>query len=125
VAAVAVLGVSPAPAFAGDSYICGISEVFECLALKGCNEVSPQTINMSPLMALDIDKKQLSAAGMGGTARTEDIEGVSTTDKAVFLYGSQDQNSWNATISLETGALTGGITSGTSSFALFGNCTKK
>ena len=123
--AVAVLGLCPAPAVAADSYICGISEVFECLALKGCNEVSPQTINMSPLIALDIDKKQLSSAAMGGAARSEDIEGVSTTDKAIFLYGSQDQNSWNATISLETGALTGGVTSGTSSFAMFGSCTKK
>jgi len=41
------------------------------------------------------------------------------TDVAVFELWLR-----NATISLETGALTGGVTSGTSSFAIFGNCTK-
>jgi hypothetical protein len=62
---------------------------------------------------------------IGENGETEDIEGLSSNDKNIFLYGTQDQETWNATISLENGALTGGISSGTSSFALFGNCTKK
>jgi hypothetical protein len=76
-------------------------------------------------MLLDVDKKQLSSATIGEPSRAEDIEGVSVTDKAIFLYGTQDQETWNASISLESGALSGGITSGPSSFAFFGNCTPK
>ncbi|HUU67402.1 MAG TPA: hypothetical protein VMW57_09025 [Methyloceanibacter sp.] len=50
---------------------------------------------------------------------------MTSTDKLVFLHGTQDEETWNATITLETGKLAGGITSGQSSFALFGNCTPK
>ena len=62
---------------------------------------------------------------IGENGETEDIEGISSTDKAIFLHGQQDQETWNATISLEDGSLTGGISSTPSSFALFGHCTKK
>lgn len=108
-----------------DSYICAISEVFECQGVVGCKETSTEAINLANFLVLDTDKKQLTGAQLGRASQTEDVEGVTVTDKNVFLYGTQDVETWNATISLETGALTGGITSGQSSIALFGNCTKK
>ena len=74
---------------------------------------------------VDVDKKQLTEAAIGENGETEDIEGISSTDKAIFLHGQQDQETWNATISLEDGSLTGGISSTPSSFAMFGHCTKK
>ncbi len=123
--AMAILAVFPTQGFAASSYLCAISEVQECLALTGCKRVAPKDLNMSSLVALDIDKNELSSAALGEPSRSEDIEGVVATDKAIYLYGTQDAATWNATISLENGALAGGITSGSSSFALFGNCTKK
>lgn len=108
-----------------DSYICAVSEVYECQAVVGCKETSPEAINLAAFLVLDTEKKQLTGAQLGKTPQTEDIEGVTVTDKNVFLYGTQDVETWNATISLETGTLTGGITSGGSSIAVFGNCTKK
>ena len=93
--------------------------------MTGCKRVSTDAINLPELIVLYVDKKQLSGASMGEASRTEDVEGLSSNDKNIFLYGTQDQDTWNATISLENGALTGGIRSGPSSFALFGNCTKK
>ncbi|MGZ5234462.1 MAG: hypothetical protein ACXWC3_31005, partial [Burkholderiales bacterium] len=63
---------------------------------------------------------------IGEEPRSANIaEGLSATDKALYIYGTQNQRTWNATVSLETGALVGGITSGESSFAFFGNCTAK
>ena len=114
-----------ASAAASGSYICAIGEVYECEAVNGCKRVSTDTINLSEFIIVDVDKKQLTEAAIGENGDTEDIEGLSSNDKNIFLYGTQDQETWNATISLENGALTGGISSGTSSFALFGNCTKK
>ena len=76
-------------------------------------------------IVVDTDKKQMTSASLGEAPRTEDIEGLTMTDKNVFLYGTQGTDTWNATLSLENGGLTGGISSGTSSFALFGSCTKK
>jgi hypothetical protein len=110
---------------ASGSYICSIGEVYECQAVDGCKRASTDAINFSEFIVLDIDKKQLTSASMGETPRTEDIEGMSSTDKNIFLYGTQGVETWNATISLENGALSGGISSGASSFALFGNCTQK
>ncbi|MGC1179745.1 MAG: hypothetical protein WA884_12185 [Methyloceanibacter sp.] len=110
---------------ASGSYICAINEVYECQAVTGCQRASLDAINLSEFIVLDVDKKQLTSASIGEEGRTEDIEGLTSTDKAIFLYGTQGEDTWNATVSLTTGALTGGISSGTSSFALFGSCTQK
>jgi hypothetical protein len=123
--ALPVAAATGALAAASGSYICAIGEVYECEAVNGCKRVSTDAINLSEFIIVDVDKKQLTEAAIGENGDTEDIEGLSSNDKNIFLYGTQDQETWNATISLENGALTGGISSGTSSFALFGNCTKK
>lgn len=111
--------------FAASSYLCAISEVHECEAVNGCKRVSTDAINLSELIVVDVDKKQLIEVAIGENGETEDIEGITLTDKAIFLHGTQDQETWNMTVSLENGALTGGISSGPSSFALFGSCTPK
>ena len=87
--------------------------------------MSTNTINLAEFIVIDLDKKTMTGASIGDTPQSEDIEGLSSNDKNIFIYGTQDQETWNATISLENGALTGGISSGASSFALFGNCTNK
>jgi hypothetical protein len=116
----------PVAAFAeSGQYICAVSEVFECVSIKGCERVSTDTINLSEFIVVDLDKKTLTGASLGDKPQTEDAEGVAVTDKNIFLYGTQAQDTWNATVSLENGNLTGGISSGDSSFALFGHCTKK
>jgi hypothetical protein len=93
--------------------------------VTGCKRVELKQINLSAFMVLDVDKKLMTSAAIGEAPRSEDIEGLTATDKALYLYGTQDQETWNATVSLQTGALAGGITSGASSFAFFGNCTPK
>ena len=124
-ALVAVLCAPATAIAAGGSYICAISEVFECQPVQGCKEVSTNTINLAEFIVIDVDKKTMTGASIGDKPQSEDVEGLTETDKNIFLYGTQDVETWNATISLETGALTGGIASSPSSFALFGNCTKK
>jgi hypothetical protein len=112
-------------AASAQSYICAIGEVYECEPVTGCKRVSTDTINLSEFIVVDVDKKQLTEAAIGENGETEDIEGITATDKAIFMHGQQDKETWNATISLEDGSLTGGISSPPSSFALFGHCTKK
>ena len=119
------VAVSVAHAAASGSYLCAIGEVYECEAVTGCKRASTNTINLSEFILVDVDKKQMTEIAIGENGETEDVEGLSSTDKAIFLHGHQDQETWNATISLENGELTGGISSGPSSFALFGHCTKK
>jgi hypothetical protein len=116
----------PAAAIAATgSYMCAFTDVYECETVTGCQRASLHAINIPEFIVLDLDKKQLTGAAIGDTHRTEDIEGMASTDKLIFIHGTQDEETWNATITLETGALAGGITSGSSSFAIFGNCTSK
>ena len=112
-------------AASANSYICAVGEVYECEAVTGCKCVSTDTINLSEFIVVDVDKKQLTESAINENGETEDVEGITATDKAIFMHGQQDQETWNATISLEDGSFTGAITSSPSSFAVFGHCTKK
>ena len=112
-------------AAAAQSYICAVGEVYECEAVTGCKRVSTDTINLSEFILVDVDKKQLTELAIGENGETEDIEGISSTDKAIFLHGQQDRKPGTRRSRWRTGSLTGGISSGPSSFALFGHCTKK
>jgi hypothetical protein len=124
---VAFVALVPAPSFAAaaSSYICAVNEVYECLGVEGCKRVTLKDINLAPIMTLDAEKKELRSSAIGLPPQTEDIEGFVVTEKAILLHGTQDEETWNATVSLADGSLTGGITSGTSSFALFGTCAPK
>ena len=107
------------------SYMCAFTDVYECETVTGSQRASLHAINIPEFIVIDLDKKQLTGASVSDAHRTEDIEGMTSTDKLIFLHGTQDEETWNATVTLETGALAGGITSGSSSFAVFGNCTPK
>jgi hypothetical protein len=63
-------------------------------------------------MVLDLEKKQLRSAPLGGEPRADDIEGVDVTNKAILLHGTgkrETDRTWSTLISLETGNLTAGI----------------
>jgi hypothetical protein len=112
-------------AASAEAYLCAITQVYECEDVTGCKQVSTKTVNLAELMVLDTDKKTLTGASLNEKPQSEEIEGLHITEKHIFIHGHQDEESWNTTISLENGNLTGGISSGDSSFALFGHCTKK
>src|SRR4029079_17539575 len=65
-----------------ESYICAVGEVYECEAVNGCKRTSTDAINLSEFIVVDTDKKQMTSASLGEKSpTTEDIEGVTTTDK--------------------------------------------
>jgi hypothetical protein len=114
-----------AAAAATGSYMCAFTDAYECETVTGCQRASLDAVNIPEFIVIDLDKKQMTGASMADTNRTEDIEGMTSTDKLIHAHGTQDEETWHATITLETGALVGGITSGQSSFAVFGNCMPK
>jgi hypothetical protein len=77
-------------------------------------------------MVLDLEKKQLRSAPLGGETRADDIEGVTVTDKAILLYGSgkrQGDRTWSAVVSLDSGSVNAGVSTADSSLSLLGNCS--
>ena len=123
----AFLCMTPATGFADEkSYVCAINEVYECVTLTGCSRVSLADANVAGIMVLDIEKKQLRSAPLGGEPRADDIEGLIATDKAILIYGTgkrESDRTVSAIISLETGKLTAGISTLDSSISLLGNCS--
>jgi hypothetical protein len=125
----ALLCTTPPAAFAEEkSYVCAINEVYECVTVAGCSRISLADANVAGIMVLDIEKKQLRSAPLGGEPRADDIEGIAMTGKAILLHGTgkrETDRTWNAIVSLETGNLTAGISTLDSSLSLLGNCSAK
>ena len=86
--ALAFLCMAPTTGFAEEkSYVCAINEVYECVTVTGCSRVSLEDANVAGIMVLDVEKKQLRSAPLGGP-RADDIEGLIVTDKAILIYGT-------------------------------------
>ena len=117
----------PATGFTEEkSYLCAINEVYECVAVTGCSRISVEDANLTGIMLIDIEKKQLRTAPISGDPRADDIESVAVTDKAILLHGTgikQTDRTWSAVISSETGNLTAGVSTLNSSLSLLGKCT--
>jgi len=124
----AALCVTSATSFAEQSYLCAINEIYECVGITGCKRVSPKRANLAGVMVLDVKKKQVRLAPLGGKPRTDNIESVTVTDEAILLYGRgmrKVDRTWSAVIALKTGNFSGGISTLLSSFAWSGTCSSK
>ncbi|MGB7457736.1 MAG: hypothetical protein WBM51_18960 [Pseudolabrys sp.] len=125
--ALTFLCMTPTTGFAEEkSYVCAINEVYECVTVTGCSRVSLADANVAGIMVLDMEKKQLRSAPLGGEPRVDDIEGLSVTNKAILIHGTgkrETDRTVSALISLETGNLTAGISTLDSSISLLGNCS--
>jgi hypothetical protein len=125
--AVAFLISAPTAGFTAEkSYLCAINEVYECVAVTGCSRISLDDANLVGIMLIDMEKKQLRRAPLGGEPSADDIESVAVTDKAILLHGTGKKDAdrtWSAVISLDTGNLSAGVSTLDSSLSLVGKCT--
>jgi hypothetical protein len=123
----AFICMAPAVGFTAEkSYLCAINEVYECMAVTGCSRISLDDANLVGIMLIDLEKKQLRRAPLGGEPSADDIESVAVTDKAILLHGTGKKDAdrtWSAVISLDTGNLTAGVSTLDSSLSLLGKCT--
>jgi hypothetical protein len=122
----AALCVTSATSFADQSYLCAINEVYECVGIAGCKRVSPQGANLAGVMVLDVKKREVRLAPLGGKPRADNVESITVTDEAILLYGMgmrKVDRTWSAVIALKTGNFSGGISTLRSSFAWSGTCS--
>jgi len=107
---------------ATNNYVCAISEVQECKLNESCRRITPQQINLAPIVTLDIKKKEMASLTLLEKGRSEAIEGLIKTDKHIFMHGHQDEETWSAVVSLESGTFTGAISTVEAGFPFFGHC---
>jgi hypothetical protein len=121
------LCMAPAPSFAEKVYLCAISEVYECVAVKGCSRVSLETANLPAVVRVDVKAQKLSSAPLGQEPAINGIDNVTETDDSVLLNGigkaGQKDRTWSALISSKTGKMTAGVSTPDASLALVGECT--
>jgi hypothetical protein len=123
----AFLGATTVSSLAAEkAYLCAINEVFECTAVKGCERISLEDANLAGLMVLDVEKKQLTSLPVEGEPSSNDIEGVTVTDKSILLRGLRgDDGTWSGVVSLDSGRVVASVSTPDSSLSLAGRCTPK
>src|SRR5215470_3429929 len=109
------------------SYLCAVSDVYECASVTGCARISLETANLAAVMVVDIENKELKSAPIGGEAKAVNIENLTISDKFILLHGigqnAPTPRSFSALIDTETGALHAGVSTPDASLALTGKCT--
>jgi hypothetical protein len=125
---IAALFVSTAPSMASEkSYLCAISEVYECVEVTGCQRISLETANLPAVMVLDVENKKLKSAPLDQDSRTADIDSLTTADDLILFHGvgknGPTPRTFSALISMKTGKLTAGVSTPDASLAITGKCT--
>ena len=117
-----------APSLAAEkTYLCAISEVYECVELTGCSRISLKIANLPAVMLLDVENKTLKSASLGQEPRTNAIENVTITDEFILFHGigkdAPTPRSFSALVSKKTGKLSAGVSTPDASLAITGECT--
>lgn len=118
-----------APAYvaaAEGTYTCAFTDIFECVDVVGCKRVTNDTVNLPPVLELDLDKNVMTSDDLGEDPTDIEIEDVVKSGDLVLLHGigrnEVSPRSFSAAISTKTGKLHAGITTGDATLALVGDC---
>ena len=102
---------------------CAVETVFVCHDAMTCIRGTAATISFPPSVTVDVEKRQVSGAATGRTAR---ITSVGHGNERLMLHGEEVQtlgNAWNLVISETSGTMTAAVLSRAGASLLFGTCS--
>ena len=102
---------------------CAVETVFVCHDAMTCVRGTAATINFPPVVTVDVEKRLVSGAATGRTAR---ITSVGHGNGRMMLHGEEVQtlgNAWNLVVSETSGAMTAAVLSRVGASLLFGTCS--
>jgi hypothetical protein len=102
---------------------CTVETVFVCHDAMTCVRGTAATISFPPVVTVDVEKRSISGAATGRTAR---ITSVGHGNDRLMLHGEEVQtlgNAWNLVISEKSGAMTAAVLSRVGASLLFGTCS--
>ena len=112
---------------AENTYLCSISDVYECADVTGCSRISLETANLAAVMVLDVENKKLKSAPLGQAPRAADVDSLTVMDNLILLHGigknAPTPRAFSALIDMETGKLSAGVSTPDASLAITGKCT--
>lgn len=118
---------APATASAMEgTYMCAVTDVYECVEVAGCKRVSLDFANLAPVLKFDFDKKVMTSDDIGTKPRDIDLKNMEDMGDVILFHGvgqnTDSPRSFSAAISKKTGKIRAGITTADATLALSGDC---
>jgi hypothetical protein len=101
---------------------CAISTVMVCSDPSVCVRGNASTINLPPVLNVDVPQKVISGAATG---RTIKITSVDRDAGRLLLSGSESGGSWSVAIIEDSGAMSAVALVRNGGFVMFGTCTSR
>lgn len=118
---VTAISAGAAPPYDGTKAMqCAISTVMVCSDPSVCVRGTAATINLPPVLNVDVGQKVISGAATG---RTVKITSVEREGGRLLLAGSESGGSWNVAIVEDSGAMSSVVLVRNGGFVMFGTCS--
>jgi hypothetical protein len=112
-----------APPYDGSKPLqCAISTVMVCSDPSVCVRGNASTINLPPVLNVDVGQKLISGAATG---RTIKITSVEREGGRLLMSGTESGGSWNLAVVEDSGAMSSVVLVRDGGFLMFGTCTSK
>jgi len=110
-----------APPYDGSKPLqCAISTVMVCSDPSVCVRGNASTINLPPVLNVDVGQKLISGAATG---RTIKITSVEREGGRLLMSGTESGGSWNLAVVEDSGAMSSVVLVRDGGFLMFGTCT--
>jgi hypothetical protein len=110
-----------APPYDGSKPLqCAINTVMVCSDPSVCVRGNASTINLPPVLNVDVGEKLISGAATG---RTIKITSVEHEGGRLLLSGTESGGSWNLAVVEDSGAMSSVVLVRNGGFLMFGTCT--
>jgi hypothetical protein len=70
--------------------LCAVTDAIECTPERGCEEVTPESINLPQFVRINVAQKKINRGAKRETNRTTEIENVEHIDGKLILQGADD-----------------------------------
>ena len=117
--AAAVAGAAP-PYDGSKPMQCSIETTMICSDPNVCVRGTSQTVNLPPVLNVDVGKRLISGAATG---RTIKIAWVNKDGGRLLIGGTELGGGWTMAVAQESGAMSSAVIVRSGGFLLFGSCT--
>jgi hypothetical protein len=99
---------------------CAISTVMVCSDPAVCVRGNASTVNLPPVLNVDVGQKVIGGAATGRSVKTTSVE---REGGRLLLAGSESGGSWNMAIVEDSGAMSSVVLVRNGGFVMFGTCS--
>ncbi|WP_141701853.1 hypothetical protein [Methyloceanibacter stevinii] len=123
---ICLLAVPATVSAAEGTYMCAVTDVYECVEVAGCKRVSLDFANLAPVLKFDFDKKVMTSDDIGSDPREIALNNMEEMGDVLLFHGigqnKESPRSFSAVISKKTGKIRAGITTADATLSLTGDC---